>query len=77
MGVFFFAGRGRGVTSREQYYCKVGDGWKVCSMAVQEKFIEHGVVPDVIDVAPAEKAEVKMLAFRIGVQIEVRVHGKN
>ena len=59
MGVVFCAGRE--VASREQYYCRVGDGWGICNMAVQEKFTEHGVVPDVIDVAPAEKAEVRML----------------
>lgn len=28
-------------------------------MAVQEKFVEHGVVPDVIDVPPTEKATVR------------------
>ena len=30
----------------------------VC-MAVQEKFVEHGVVPDVIDVPPTELAKVR------------------
>lgn len=37
-------------------------------MAVQEKFLEHGVVPDVIDQPPTERATVK---YDSGVEVEL------
>lgn len=52
-------------------YCRFGD--YVC-MAVQEKFVEHGVVPDVIDVPPTEKATVRERCWAVERGVRVHVH---